>query len=180
MANIARYFFKRAKSHPQALALSFEGRTQTYAELAQRVTQLAGGLRLRLALQPGERIVLCMENRPEFVELLLACWCAGLCAVPVNSKLHPKEIAHIADDSGARAVFTSEALYAAMADIVAVPASGATHASSPRPTPTISSYGQIPCPALTLQPMSLPGFFTPVAPPVSPKGRCSRTATSWP
>jgi acyl-CoA synthetase (AMP-forming)/AMP-acid ligase II len=133
MANIARYFFKRAKSHPQALALSFEGRTQTYAELAQRVTQLAGGLRLRLALQPGERIVLCMENRPEFVELLLACWCAGLCAVPVNSKLHPKEIAHIADDSGARAVFTSEALYAAMADIVAVPASGATHASSPRP-----------------------------------------------
>jgi acyl-CoA synthetase (AMP-forming)/AMP-acid ligase II len=133
MANIARYFFKRAKSHPQALALSFEGRTQTYAELAQRVTQLAGGLRLKLALQPGERVVLCMENRPEFIELLLACWYAGLCAVPVNSKLHPKEIAHIADDSGARAVFTSETLYAAMADIAAMPVAGATHASSPRP-----------------------------------------------
>jgi acyl-CoA synthetase (AMP-forming)/AMP-acid ligase II len=133
MANIARYFFKRAKSHPQALALSFEGRSLPYAELGQRVSQLAGGLRQVLALQPGERVVLCMENRPEFIELLLACWCAGLSAVPVNSKLHPKEIAHIADDSGARAVFTSEALYPAMSDMVAAPTAGAPHASAPNP-----------------------------------------------
>lgn len=114
MSNIARHFLKRAKSHPDACALSFEGGSRSFGELAERVTRLSAGLRGRLSCAPGDRVVLCMENRPEFLELLFACWCAGLTAVPVNSKLHPKEIAHITADSGARAVFTSRALHDAI------------------------------------------------------------------
>jgi len=43
-----------------------------------------------------------MENCAEFLELIFACWTAGLCAVPVNARLHVREVEHIARDSGAR------------------------------------------------------------------------------
>ncbi len=56
-----------------------------------------------------------MDNRAEFLELLFACWTAGLCAVPVNAKLHPKELAHILSDCGARALFTTDSLIESIA-----------------------------------------------------------------
>ena len=43
----------------------------------------------------GDRVVLWMENCAEMLELMLACWTAGLCVVPVNARLHPREVAHI-------------------------------------------------------------------------------------
>ncbi len=50
------------------------------------------------------------SNRPEYVEVMFACWWAGLTAVPINAKLHPKEVQHILCDSEAVAVFTSPKL----------------------------------------------------------------------
>jgi acyl-CoA synthetase (AMP-forming)/AMP-acid ligase II len=108
--NIAHAFLNRARAQPDAPALSFAGETLSYAELANSAHALARGLREHLGAQAGDRLVLCMENCSAFVELLMGCWIAGLCAVPVNAKLHPREVAHIVADSGARAVFTSQAL----------------------------------------------------------------------
>ncbi|HQN14435.1 MAG TPA: long-chain fatty acid--CoA ligase [Quisquiliibacterium sp.] len=110
MSNIAASFFNRARSHPAAPAISFGAHTITFGALGERVRRIAGSMRARAGLQRGDRVVLWMENRAEFLELLLATWTAGLCAVPVNAKLHPRELAHIAGDCGARAVFTSDAL----------------------------------------------------------------------
>jgi acyl-CoA synthetase (AMP-forming)/AMP-acid ligase II len=110
LSNIAATLFNRVRSHPAAPAVSFGDRTVTFAMLGERVRRLAGSMRATAGLARGDRVVLWMENRPEFLELLFACWTAGLCAVPVNAKLHPRELAHIVGDSGARAVFTSEAL----------------------------------------------------------------------
>jgi acyl-CoA synthetase (AMP-forming)/AMP-acid ligase II len=39
---------------------------------------------------------------PEYLEALFGCWRAGLVAIPVNAKLHVKELAHVLADSGAR------------------------------------------------------------------------------
>ena len=47
-------------------------------------------------MRPGERVALVSRNVPEYVEALFGCWWAGLVAVPVNAKLHPKELAYIA------------------------------------------------------------------------------------
>lgn len=110
MPNFAQYFLNRARSAPDAPAVSFQGQTHRFGTLALRTRCLAGALRTTLGLSRGDRVVLCMENRGEFLELLLACWTGGLCAVPVNAKLHAKEVGHIVRDSDARAVFTSEAL----------------------------------------------------------------------
>jgi len=51
----------------------------------------------------------------EFLESLFACWAAGLCAVPVNARLHPREVEYIAGDSEARLVVATPALAEALA-----------------------------------------------------------------
>ncbi|MGH7066528.1 MAG: AMP-binding protein [Acetobacteraceae bacterium] len=109
MTNIAAGFFNRARALLEAPAVSFRGTETSFGKMADRVRRLACSLR-RMAGGPGERILLSMENRPEFLELALACWTAGLTAVPTNARLHPKETAQIAADCTARAVFTSETL----------------------------------------------------------------------
>jgi long-chain acyl-CoA synthetase len=61
--------------------------------------------------------MLCMENCAEFLEMLFACWAAGLCAVPVNARLHADEVAHIARDSRARLIVAIPALAEALAPL---------------------------------------------------------------
>lgn len=116
MANIAAYLFNRARSQPTAPALTFGDRSIAYGDFLGRVGRLAGGMRTEAGLSHGDRVVLWMENRPEFLELLFACWTAGLCVVPVNAKLHAREVAHIVADCGAKAAFTSDALLEGLAD----------------------------------------------------------------
>ena len=76
--------------------------------------RMGGGLRRELGLPAGARVVLCLENRPEFFEVLFACWIAGLVAVPVNAKLHAREVAHIVRDCGALAIVTTDKLVEAL------------------------------------------------------------------
>lgn len=85
----------------------------SWGELAARVAGAAGGLRGGpaggLGLEPGDRVALVMDNRPEYLEAQFAVWHAGLVAVPVNARLHRDEIAYVLEHSGARAVVTDEA-----------------------------------------------------------------------
>jgi long-chain acyl-CoA synthetase len=92
-----------ARRLPRAPAIALGTRTvATYAQLAGRVETLAAGLRERFALRPGDRVALAMKNCPEYYEVLFACWHAGLAAVPMNAKLHPKELDYILGNSGAK------------------------------------------------------------------------------
>jgi long-chain acyl-CoA synthetase len=76
-------------------ALSWAGGTLSYAELEAQVRQIAGALLGRHALRPGTRVALAMQNCWEFLPLLYGIWRAGLVAVPLNSKLHAREMAWI-------------------------------------------------------------------------------------
>src|SRR6266446_3595158 len=46
----------------------------------------------------------------EFFELLFGCWAAGLCAVPANARLHPREVEYIAANSRARLLVATPGL----------------------------------------------------------------------
>src|ERR1700693_2293688 len=94
---------------------------QTYGALADRVSRLAQALRGHLGLLLGERVALVLKNCPEYLEILYACWHAGLVAVPINAKLHPAEMAYILADSGARACFVSVSLGAELGALVRDP-----------------------------------------------------------
>ena len=78
---------------------------------------LAGRLRATFDLAPGDRVALVMKNVPEYVELLLAGWYAGLTMVPANAKLHPRELEYILDHSGARVCFVTPDLSEAIAPL---------------------------------------------------------------
>ena len=124
--NIAKPFLLRARSHPHLNAVTHHGRTVSYGELATRVLGLAGSLTHTRGLKHGDRVLIFMENRREFLEVLFACWVAGLCAVPVNAKLHPKEVKPIALDSGATVLFTTDTLYTGLTQELAEAVPGCT------------------------------------------------------
>ena len=106
--NVAAQLFEVARRLPRAKAVTSEAGTLSFAELAGRVARIGGSFGSTLA--PGDRVVLCMENSQEMFELFFACWTAGLCIVPVNAKLHPKEVGYIAESAGARLLFTTPSL----------------------------------------------------------------------
>jgi long-chain acyl-CoA synthetase len=117
--NVAHLLARSARLYADLPALA-QGRNTVagYAELGDRVARLAAGLAARL--DPGDRVGLVMKNCPQYVELMFACWHAGLVAVPINAKLHPRELEYILDHSGARVCFATPDLYPAVSGL-AVP-----------------------------------------------------------
>jgi long-chain acyl-CoA synthetase len=90
---------------------------RTYGELTLRVAVLAGNLGARLGLAPGDRAALIMQNCPAYVEVLFACWHAGLVAVPINAKLALAEFEYILRHSGARVCFVTADLAAGLSPL---------------------------------------------------------------
>jgi long-chain acyl-CoA synthetase len=73
----------------------------SYAQWAARSAALAARFSQE-GLQAGDRVLLFMRNHPRYLEVLWACWWAGLVAVPVNAKLHPREVEWIINNAQAR------------------------------------------------------------------------------
>ncbi|MFP6888797.1 MAG: long-chain fatty acid--CoA ligase [Nitrospinota bacterium] len=113
--NMATFLERAADSFGERPAVFLGARVYcTYAELAGRVARLGGRLRDRLGIAPGDRVAITMRNCPEFVEVLYGIWHAGLCAVPINAKLHPREFEFILENSGAKCCFATPGLMEAV------------------------------------------------------------------
>ena len=76
----------------------------TWAQLRDRALRLAGSLR---GLGTGARVAVASENSPEIIELMFGVWAADCVYLPINYKLHPREMQQILDDAGAAVVFAS-------------------------------------------------------------------------
>ncbi|MGB3483500.1 MAG: fatty-acid--CoA ligase FadD5 [Mycobacterium sp.] len=100
---------RHALMQPAAAALRFLGHTTTWAQLDARVTALADALAGR-GVMPGDRVMILMLNRTEFIESVLAANLLGAIAVPVNFRLTPPEIALLVSDCGAQVVITESVL----------------------------------------------------------------------
>jgi fatty-acyl-CoA synthase len=107
---------RHALMQPDASALRFLGHTTTWAELDRRVTALAGALSRR-GVGLGDRVLILMLNRPEFIESFLAANRLGAIAVPVNFRMTPAEIAFLVGDCQGRVMIT-EAVLAKVASAV--------------------------------------------------------------
>src|SRR5512145_3358541 len=105
--NLALLLHAAATCRPAAPAVTQGALSWRYGEFSRRVAASAAYLRGRLGAQPGDRIGIAMHNSPGVLQLMYGCWHAGLCAVPLNAKLHPREFAFVLDHSGARACFAS-------------------------------------------------------------------------
>jgi long-chain acyl-CoA synthetase len=106
--NVACTLLRTACRIPAAPAVIERDRTQhAYAELADRTMKLAAALRGPLGQARAARVALLMKNNAAYVELMYACWAAGLAAIPINVKLHPREVAFILDDAAASVCFVT-------------------------------------------------------------------------
>ena len=106
--NVATFLQATARCTPQAPAVSLGDQlVWRYAGLQERAARLAGGLRAIDGMVAGDRIAMAMKNCPAYIELMWAAWHAGLCIVPMNAKLHPKEFAFILENCGVRCCFTT-------------------------------------------------------------------------
>ena len=83
-----------------------EWRSTSWADAARQVATLAASLK-RIGLQPGDRVALVSENRPEWLISDLAIMAAGCVTVPTYTTNTTRDHAHILENSGARAVIVS-------------------------------------------------------------------------
>ena len=117
--NIANWLAASARQHPMAAALLTGERVDAdYGTFARRAAAIAHDLHERHGLRAGDRVALFMSNRTEYLECLYGIWWVGAVAVPINAKLHGKEVAWILDNAGAACVFVSEETRASLAGVV--------------------------------------------------------------
>jgi fatty-acyl-CoA synthase len=86
---------------PEAVAIRFEGKSLTYAELDAAANRYANWARFR-GIGHGDVVALMMENRPDFI----ACWLGlaklGAIGALINTHLTGSPLAHCLRISGAR------------------------------------------------------------------------------
>jgi long-chain acyl-CoA synthetase len=108
--NLVSLFLTRAEEKGEApfLWAKREGRWQptSWTEAARQVASLAASLK-SIGLQPGDRVCLVSENRPEWLISDLAIMAAGCVTVPTYTTNTTRDHAHILGNSGARAVIVS-------------------------------------------------------------------------
>ena len=106
--NLNQLLVRAARSFPDRIAISHGTADYCdYATLARRVAGLAGAMGGSLGLKPNDRVGLFMTNTPEYLEAFHGALHAGMTALPINNKLHEKELAYILDDAGAGALFVT-------------------------------------------------------------------------
>ncbi len=99
--NLSMTLKAAARAVPDRPAITWSHGTLSYADFEHQAACIAGALTKRHGLVAGQRVGIAMTNCPEFFPTLYGIWRAGLAAVPVNAKLHPRELAWILNNCGA-------------------------------------------------------------------------------
>ena len=86
----------------------------SYRDLALRAQALATWLHAQ-GVAPGDRVALFLPNRAEYLVMLWGVWWSGAAALPINAKLHAREVAWILQHSGTRLAFCDGAAHDALA-----------------------------------------------------------------
>ena len=109
---------KTARAHGDRPALIYHGATTTYAQLNAEVEKLAGFLQNTLGVSKGDRVLLYMQNSPQFVVGYYAILRADAVVVPVNPMSRHAELEHFARDTGANVALAGQELLPYITPIV--------------------------------------------------------------
>ncbi len=104
---LGRIVSRQAELSPNAKALTFEGKTLTYRELAERIDRLAEALRAG-GIGRGDRVGFLGVNHPAFVETMFAAARLGAIYVPLNFRLTATELDFIINDAGIRTIVVDD------------------------------------------------------------------------
>ena len=98
-----------AQEHPESIAVEFDGRTLTYAELHARANQLARVLR-KSGVQREVLVGVGMERSLEMEVALLGILKAGGAYVPLDSSFGPGRIQYVLDEAKVKVLLTQKSL----------------------------------------------------------------------
>jgi len=93
---------RAASRFPDKAATVFQGGSLSYRELRGRVEALAAHLQVDCGVRKGERVLLDLQNGPDFITGLFGILRADAVAVPVSPANVADELRHYLEDSGAR------------------------------------------------------------------------------
>ncbi|GAB3989095.1 long-chain-fatty-acid--CoA ligase [Nocardioides marmoraquaticus] len=105
-----------ARTTPDAEAMTYLGRTWTWAEMDDRVRRLAGALR-SMGVGRGDVVAFLDKNHPACVELTFAAASLGAANAIVNFRLAGDEIDYAVNDSGAKVLLVGSELLPAISEI---------------------------------------------------------------
>ena len=94
---------------PQHDASVFEGRRWSYAQVGDEADRLSAAFAAQ-GIAAGERVMMLLCNRPEFLTVLLALQRLGAIAVPVGVREQRPGLAYIANQCGAVAIVFDDEL----------------------------------------------------------------------
>ena len=100
---LPRLFALSLESRRNRPALEWAGETVTFGEIDARSNRLAREL-LRRGLAAGDRLAVYLPNRPEYIDLFIACTKIGVVFVPINVLYREREAGHILRDAAPRAL----------------------------------------------------------------------------
>jgi fatty-acyl-CoA synthase len=99
-----------AARYPDKSAIVFYGTPLTYRDLKRDVEALAGYLQRDCGVKKGERVLLYLQNSPQFMIAFYAVLRADAVVVPVSPLLLENELRHFAADSGAKLIVAGQEL----------------------------------------------------------------------
>ncbi len=102
-------------------AVVCEGRRWCYAEAGEEADRLAAGFAAE-GIAVGDRVLMLLGNRPEFLFVLLALQRLGAITVPVGVREQRPGLAYMAAQSGARAIVFDDELAERIPDATEAPA----------------------------------------------------------
>ena len=108
---VNRWIETHAHIRPNKVALidRVSGVSYTYLDL-QRSSHVQAYRLAGLGVKAGDRVAVYSQNRPEILELLLACGLLGACLVPLNWRLTPQELEKIVADCQPKITFVEPGL----------------------------------------------------------------------
>jgi fatty-acyl-CoA synthase len=106
-----------ATRYPEKTAVIYYGAEISYRRLAEEVNRLAGYLE-HLGVSKGDRILLYMQNCPQFVVAYYAILRANAVVVPINPMNVTEELRYYMQDSEAKVAFSGQERYNQLAPLI--------------------------------------------------------------
>ncbi len=118
--NIASYFIDSniEQGRGGAIAIYEDGRTTTYAQLAEAMNRAGNGLRT-LGVEQENRVLLAMPDSVEFVAVFFGAAKIGAIPIPVNTAAKPEDLLYFLNDSGARVLVVQDDLWHGLQPLLA-------------------------------------------------------------
>lgn len=113
------YLEEAARRHPGKTAINYYGKSTSFRELHRAVQSLAGYMQQHLEVRAGDRVLLLMQNCPQFVIAYHAIQRCDAVVVGLSPMSTTEEIAYYAQDGGARVLLTTQEMLSRVEPLLA-------------------------------------------------------------